>query len=81
MNNCYLEKITQVYAFVSIDEEGEGVIGMTMPINGRDTMIPFITADKERMEQLKLFAIKIAQESGRKIKLIKFTNRKDIETL
>ena len=25
------EKITEMYAFISIDEGGEGVVGMTMP--------------------------------------------------
>jgi hypothetical protein len=77
----YLEKITEMYAFVSVDESGEGVVGMTMPVNGRETFMPFVCADKIRMEQLKPIAKKIAQESGKKIKLIKLTNRKDIEIL
>jgi hypothetical protein len=77
----YLEKITEMYAFVSVDEGGEGVVGMTMPVNGRETFMPFVCADKQRMEALKPIAKKIAQESGKTIKLIKLTNRKDIETL
>jgi hypothetical protein len=77
----YLEKITEIYAFVSIDEGGEGVVGMTMPINGRETFMPFVCADKQRMESLKPIAKQIAKESGKQIKLIKLTNRKDIETL
>lgn len=77
----YLEKITEMYVFVSVDEGGEGVVGMTMPINGRETFMPFVCADKARMESLKPIAKKISQESGKTIKLIKLTNRKDIETL
>ena len=38
-------------------------------------------ADKTRMEQLKPIAKKIAQESGKTIKLLKFKQRKEIETL
>lgn len=77
----YLEKINEIYAFVSVDENGEGVVGMTMPINGRETFMPFVCADKARMEALKPIATKIAKESAKTIKLIKFTNRKVIETL
>ena len=81
MSINYLEKITEIYAFVSQDESGEGVVGVTMPVNGRETFMPFICADKERMEQLKPIAVEMTKQSGKKIKLIKFTNRKDIETL
>jgi hypothetical protein len=81
MSVNYLEKITEMYAFISVDEGGESVVGMTMPINGRETFMPFVCADKARMESLKLIAENIAKESGKIIKLIKLTNRKDIETL
>ena len=77
----YLEKITEIYAFVSVGKNGEGIVGMTMPVEGRETFMPFICADKKRMEQLKPIAKKIAGEYGKTIKLIKLTNRKDIETL
>lgn len=77
----YLEKITEMYAFVSVDEGGEGVVGMTMPVNGRETFMPFVCADKKRMEQLKPIATDISKKSGKTIKLIKLTNRKDIEIL
>lgn len=81
MSINYLEKITEMYAFISVDEGGEGVVGMTLPVNGRDTFMPFVCADKARMESLKHIAKKIAKESGKTIKLIKLTNRKDIEKL
>lgn len=77
----YLEKITEIYVFASVDKGGEGVVGMTLPVNGRETFMPFVCADKERMEQLKPIAKKIAQESGKTIKLLKFKQRKELETL
>lgn len=77
----HLEKITEIYAFVSVDTGGEGIVGMTLPVNGRETFMPFVCADKKRMESLKLIAKTIAKDSGKTIKLIKLTNRKDIETL
>lgn len=67
--------------FASVDEGGEGVVGMTLPVNGRETFMPFVCADKARMEQLKPIAKNIAQESGKTIKLLKFKQRKELETL
>lgn len=75
MSVNYLDKITELYAFVSKDEGGEGLIGMI--ING--TFIPFVCADKKRIESLKPHAKNIAKESGKKVKLIKLTCREEIE--
>jgi hypothetical protein len=81
MSINYLEKITEMYAFVSIDEGGEGVVGMTMPVGGRETFMPFVCADKKRMESLKPIAIQLSKESGKTIRLIKLDNRKVLETI
>jgi len=75
MSINYLDKIIELYAFVSKDEGGEGLIGMVM--NG--TFMPFVCADKDRMESLKPHAKNIAKESGKKVKLIKLTCREEIE--
>lgn len=77
----YLEKITEMYAFVSVDECGEGIVGMTMPIGGRETFMPFVCADKDRMESLKPIAMQIAKASSKTIRLIKLTNRIVLETI
>lgn len=54
-----LEKITEVYCFVSVDESGEGIIGQSIEDpNGQIMMIPFVCSDKARMESLKPFAKK-----------------------
>lgn len=78
----YLEKITEIWAFVSSEEHGEGIIGETvnMPMIGK-TFMPFVCADKARMESLKPHAQRIAKESGKKIKLVKFTLREEIEEI
>ena len=75
----YLEKITELYAFVSVDEHGEGVIGKTANIMGKDTFMPFVCGDKDRMESLKPLAKQIARDSGRKIKLIRLSVREELE--
>jgi hypothetical protein len=73
--------IKEIYAFVSSDQDGEGIIGERLSINGMMTMMPFICADKERMETLRPLAIKIGNETGKKIKLIKFTGREEIQVI
>lgn len=77
----YLEKITELYAFISSDENGEGVIGHAMPINGQMVMMPFVCADKDRVDSLRPIAEKMAIDSKQQIRLIRFTSREDIEVL
>lgn len=77
-----VNKITEIYAFINDGgQQGESVVGVTMNINGRETFMPFVCADKAWMESLRPIADTIAKESGRTIKLIKFTNRKDLEII
>jgi hypothetical protein len=75
----HLERIDELFAFVSCDEKGEGIVGKTMQIMGRDVFMPFVCADKARMESLKPLAKKIAKESQKKIKLIRLSIREEIE--
>lgn len=79
MSINYLEQITEMYAFVSKDEGGEGLVGMTMPIGGQATFMPFVCADKDRMESLKPMAMKMAKLGNKKIKLIRLTVREELE--
>ena len=77
----YLEQITEIYAFVSKDKNGEGLISMNMPLpDGHEMMMPFVCSDKARMESLKPFAIQIGKATGKTVKLIKLTNREELET-
>lgn len=79
MSINYLGKITEIYAFVSIDEGGEGVIGQTIPMGGREVFMPFVCADKDRMESLRPLALNIAKMGNKRVKLIKLTQREELE--
>ncbi len=81
MSINYLEKITEIYCFVSVDEGGEGVIGQQVDMPNGTTFMPFVCADKARMESLKPLAKNIAERTGKKIKLIKLTNREELEDI
>jgi hypothetical protein len=75
-----LPKIDSVYLFVSVDEEdgNEGVIGAPFgPIN----CMPLIAADEKRLAQLIPIAEDIARRSGKKIRLIRLTQREVIQDI
>lgn len=72
-------KIETIHAFISEDEDGqEGIIGMKSPVDG--SWLPFIGADEERIKSLLPLAKQIKQQAGnKKIRLIKFSTREDLE--
>lgn len=74
-------KIEEIYAFVAEEELGEGIIGRTVVIDNQLVFMPFVCADKARMESLKPLALEIQKESGKKIKIIKMTKRTDLEVV
>ena len=73
--------IDSLFAYLSEDAEGnEGVCGFLTP----DGMLPMIAADLERLRQLEPHAkaaAKTAAKIGRKVKLVRFTQRIEIEEI
>lgn len=69
-----------MFAFISFtedDPEDEGVIGWKFG----DTWIPLVGADMARIDSLRPVAKKIAEISGKKIVLSKFSKREDLEEI
>jgi len=74
------KKIVELWAWVREDEgDGEGILGTEIVIDGRPMFVPLVGADRERMESYRHYAIKIGQKTGRKIKLMRFSNAEVIE--
>lgn len=73
-----MPRIDSIWAFVSIDpvDKNEGVV--TVAIG--NTMMPMIAADEERLAYLKPIAEGMTVFSGMKIKLVKFSQREEVET-
>lgn len=67
-------KITEIYALVGEDTEGEGVWGFNSP-NG---WIPMIGSDWERLKNLLPIADSIAKATGKTYKILRFSVREDI---
>jgi hypothetical protein len=72
-----LPRIDCLWTFLSIDDDGnEGVCAASLM--GPGTIIPLIAADEKRVESLMPVAQQLAAESGRIIRLVKFTSREVI---
>lgn len=75
----YLERINELYAFVSVDQGGEGLVAQTVNFNGQLTLMPFVASDMARMNDLRTFAKGMAYEANKVIKLIRLSHREELE--
>jgi len=74
-----MPKINVIYAFISTEEgpEDEGIVAAKFG----DTWMPLVGADMERVNSLKPLAKQIAQTTGKRIVLARFTVREEIEQI
>jgi hypothetical protein len=72
--------IEEMFAFISYDKDGndEGVCAFH---GGYGVWMPMVGADMARVESLKPIAKILAKESGKNIKLCKFSSRTVIEEI
>lgn len=70
--------IDEVWAFCAIDPEDntEGLISMQTP----EGHLPFVCADRLRVEQMRPLARRIAHQAGRRVLLKRFTTMTVEET-
>lgn len=75
--------IHTVYAYVVVHDSGdEAIPALTLPgPDGGVVMMPLIGADLERMTNLRRYALEVSKASGKPIKLARFTQREDMETI
>jgi hypothetical protein len=80
MRNQYgkQDRIDEIYAFISSDETGEGVVAMTL---ADGSTIPMIGADMARVNDLRKVAQQIADVMHIRIKLIKLSVREEVEEI
>lgn len=71
-------RIEHIWAFIAIDpkDNSEGIMAWYGPSGGAE---PMLAADKSRLESLRPIARSQAKATGQRIKLVKFTVRKDEE--
>ena len=71
--------IEKMFAFIAEDEEGEGVCGYRDPVSRE--WAPLVGADMARVESLEPIAQIIANESGKRIRLVLFSERKELRVI
>ena len=71
-----MPRIEEMYAFVCEDTgpDDEGIMGFLT----ESGWMPMVGADMARVESLKPMAQNLAQAAGKKVKLVRFTNREDM---
>lgn len=62
--------ITELFAFVSLDDTGEGICASIMPGLGST---PLVTSKARVADQMKTLAADIARRSGKPVKLVRFS--------
>jgi hypothetical protein len=72
-----MPKITEMWAFISEDKdaEDEGIISAHVGMG----WMPLIGADEARIRSLLPLALEIQRQTGKKVKLVKFTQRSDLQ--
>jgi hypothetical protein len=72
-----MPKVTELYAYVMADkdENDEGVPAMTVAGN----VYPLMGADLPRIKSLRPFAQALANEQGKEIKLLRFSQMEIVE--
>lgn len=75
--------IDNIYVFIAHNPGiGEGVVGGTVNVPGvGPSFIPFVCADRLRVDQLMPMARELVVLTGRPIRLVRFTTREEIEVL
>jgi len=63
-------KITEMFAFICEDKGPND-----------ERVVALVGADMARVNSLKSYALDIAKKTGKKVKLIHFTNREDLEEI
>lgn len=80
-----MPRIEEMYAFVVEDSgpDDEGVIGIqTEPgDDGRRLWLPLVGADMSRVNSLRHIARGIGRQIGKRVTLVHFTNREDLEVI
>lgn len=71
------QKIDTIWTFLSEDEGGEGIVAQL--ING--AWMSFVTGEERVVKKLIPLAKNISMHSGKKVKLVKFTKREDLEVI
>lgn len=69
------ERLEQLYAWVSVDDGGEGIVAGNVPGFG---WTPLVTGSYENALRMGKAAKQVEQATGKRIRLLKFTGRIEV---
>lgn len=74
-----MPKITEMFAWIQEDSgpDDEGVLTWKFG----DNWLPLVGADIDRVKSLREFALAVRVITGKPVKLVRFTNRIEVETI
>lgn len=70
-------KIEEMFAFIAEETDGEGLTGF----HSRAGWVPMVGADMARVDSMREIAREIANATGRKITLCRFSVREEMEVI
>jgi len=70
-----IERIEEVWAYVSKDEGGEGICSVILPTLGST---PLVYAQPRLHDMMRQLATELATRTGTKVRHVRFTRRKDL---
>ncbi|GAG78541.1 unnamed protein product [marine sediment metagenome] len=80
-----MPRIEEMYAFIVEDSgpDDEGVMAMQTGLgdDGQSLWLPLVGADMARVNSLRSIAQGIGRQIGKKVTLVHFTNREDLEVI
>ena len=80
-----MPRIAEMYAFVVEDSgpDDEGVIGIQTGLgdDGQRLWLPLVGADMARVNSLRPIAQGIGRQIGKRVTLVHFSNREDLEVI
>ncbi len=74
-----LPRIDNIWAVLSVDEGGEGVVAA--PIQEGMLTVPLIAADEARLEGILQVAHALAKMTGKRMKLVRFSSRHEVKDI
>jgi len=69
------QMMDEIYAVLSIDEKGEGICSMMTPAGA----LPMVFGHQKTLNMLRPIIIRMAKETGEKLRLVKFTKSEILE--
>lgn len=70
-----------VWAFLGLDDSGNEIGPIAIRTPGSDEWYVFVTTDVRVLEKMQKSMQSIVKESGRRVRLVKFTQREILEEL